>query len=61
MVFEVDESSGRGTGRVTVHERSRKHKSTKATTTLATYHDEYVRRGGSWLFATRTVEVIERV
>ena len=61
MVFEVDESGGRGSGRVTVHERSRKHKSAKATTTLATYHDEYVRRGGSWLFAARTIEVVERV
>jgi ketosteroid isomerase-like protein len=61
MVFEVDESSGRGTGRVTVHERSRKHKSVKATSTLATYHDEYVRRAGSWMFAARTIEVIERV
>jgi ketosteroid isomerase-like protein len=61
MVFEVDESSGSGTGRITVHERSKKQASTKATTTLATYHDKYVRRGGSWLFAARTLEVVERI
>ncbi|MGZ7087302.1 MAG: TetR family transcriptional regulator C-terminal domain-containing protein [Ilumatobacteraceae bacterium] len=60
MVFEVDEENGRGTGRVTVHERSKKRKSTRANTTLATYHDEYVRRAGSWFFASRSVEVIER-
>ena len=60
MVFEVDEAHGTGTGRVTVQERSKKRKNTRAGTTLATYHDEYVRRAGSWCFAARRVEVIER-
>jgi ketosteroid isomerase-like protein len=60
MVFEVDEEHGTGTGRITVHERSKKHKSTKPGTTLATYHDRYVRRAGTWLFSGRHVEVVER-
>jgi AcrR family transcriptional regulator/ketosteroid isomerase-like protein len=60
MVFEVDEAQGTGTGRVTVQERSKKRKSTKATSMLATYHDQYVRRDGSWLFAERRAEVVER-
>jgi AcrR family transcriptional regulator len=60
MVFEVDEEEGTGTGRVTVQERLKKLKSTKASSTLATYHDHYVRRGGTWLFSARRVEVVER-
>ena len=60
MVFEVDEEHGVATGRVTVQERVKKRKIVKAGTTLATYHDHYVRRGGTWLFAARRVEVIER-
>jgi len=60
MVFEVDESHGTGTGRITVQERRKNRKATKATTTLATYHDQYLRRGSSWLFAARRVDVLER-
>jgi hypothetical protein len=60
MVFEVDETHGSGTGRVTMQERYKTHKSAKAATTLATYHDQYVRHGGTWLFADRRLEVIER-
>lgn len=60
MVFEVDEEHGTATGRVTVQERLKKRKIVKAGTTLATYHDHYVRRGGAWLFAARRVEVVER-
>jgi hypothetical protein len=60
MVFEVDEEHGTGTGRITVQERFKRRKVAKPGTTLATYHDQYVRRGGSWLFASRRVEVIER-
>jgi AcrR family transcriptional regulator/ketosteroid isomerase-like protein len=60
MVFEVDEAQGTGTGRVTVQERSKKRKSTKPTSMLATYHDQYVRRDGSWLFAERRLDVVER-
>jgi AcrR family transcriptional regulator len=60
MVFEVDEAQGTGTGRVTVQERSKKRKNAKPGSMLATYHDEYVRRDGTWLFAHRRLEVIER-
>ena len=60
MVFEVDESYGTGTGRVTVQERFKKAKQAKPSSMLATYHDKYVRQGGSWLFAERRLEVIER-
>jgi uncharacterized protein (TIGR02246 family) len=60
MVFEVDEDRGAGTGRVTVHERCKKRTSSKPGTMFATYHDRYVRHGGSWLFADRRLEVVER-
>jgi hypothetical protein len=60
MVFEIDEVHGSGIGRVTVHERFKKRKSAKPGTMLAIYHDQYVRHGGSWLFADRRLEVIER-
>jgi hypothetical protein len=60
MVFEVDEAHGTGTGRVTVQERFKKRRNTKPGTMLATYHDQYVRHGASWLFANRRLEVIER-
>ncbi len=60
MVFEVDEAHGTGAGRVTLQERYKKTKSAKAATMLATYHDRYVRHGGSWLFAERRLEVTER-
>ena len=60
MVFEVDEAHGTGTGRVTVQERFKKRKSAKPGTMLATYHDRYVRRTGTWVFAERRLEVIER-
>ncbi len=60
MVFEVDEARGTATGRVTMNERFKKRKSTKPTTMLATYHDRYVRHAGSWRFAERRLEVVER-
>jgi AcrR family transcriptional regulator len=60
MVFEVDEAHSTGTGRITVQERFKKRKSAKPGNMLATYHDQYVRHGGSWLFANRRLEVIER-
>ena len=52
--------TARHPGRVTVHERFKKRKSAKPGTMLATYHDQYVRHGGAWLFAERRLEVIER-
>ena len=60
MVFEVDEAHGTGTGRITVQERFKKRKNAKAGSMFATYHDRYVRHGGTWLFAERRLEVIER-
>jgi AcrR family transcriptional regulator len=60
MVFEVNEAEGTGTGRATLQERSKKRKSAKPTTMSITYHDRYVRRTGTWLFAERRLEVIER-
>jgi hypothetical protein len=60
MVFEVDEVLGTASGRVTVHERFKKRKTAKPATMLATYHDQYVRHGGAWLFVDRRLEVIER-
>lgn len=56
-VFEVDETAGTGTGRVTVEERFQRKRG-GAGSTLATYHDEYRRVGGRWLFASRSLEVI---
>ena len=60
MVFEVDEVLGTASGRVTVHERFKKRKTAKPGTMLATYHDQYVRHGGAWLFVDRRLELIER-
>ena len=60
MVFEVDEAQGTGTGRITVQERAKKRKIAKPITMIATYHDQYVRRDGSWQFANRRLEVVER-
>jgi AcrR family transcriptional regulator len=61
MVFEVDESRGTGSGRVTLQERFKKRKNTQPGSMLATYHDQYVRHGDTWLFADRRLEVVERV
>ncbi len=60
MVFEVDEAHDIGSGRVTVNERFKKRRSAKPGTMLGTYHDQYVRHGGVWVFANRRLEVIER-
>ncbi|MEP7201216.1 MAG: TetR family transcriptional regulator C-terminal domain-containing protein [Ilumatobacteraceae bacterium] len=59
MVFEVDETHGSGTGRITLQERFKKPNIAKLGMTLGTYHDQYVRHGGNWLFADRRLEVIE--
>ena len=60
MVFELDETHGTATGRITIQERFKKLKSVKPASMLATYHDQYVRHGSTWLFADRRMEVIER-
>ena len=60
MVFEVDEVHNTGTGRVTLHERGKKRRAAKPFTMLAIYHDRYERHAGTWLFAERRLEIIER-
>lgn len=60
MVFEVDEVHGTGSGRVTLHERGKKRRAAKPFTMLAVYHDRYERHAGTWLFAERRLEIIER-
>jgi AcrR family transcriptional regulator len=58
IVFEVDESLGVGTGRVTINERySRKG---KVASLLATYHDDVRRIDGRWLFTARRLHVHDR-
>lgn len=56
MVFEVDETTGTGTGRVTVNERLKRNGG-KTASVLATYHDEYVRVAGEWLFRSRRLQM----
>ena len=60
MVFEVDEAHDIGSGRVTVNEKFKKRKNAKPGTMLGTYHDDYSRNGGVWMFANRRLEVIDR-
>jgi AcrR family transcriptional regulator len=57
-VFEIDERSGTGIGRVTVVERFQRT-SGKPGSLLATYHDRYERIGGTWMFTERRLEVID--
>ncbi|MFM2069905.1 MAG: hypothetical protein RLZZ623_168 [Actinomycetota bacterium] len=58
-VFEVDETMGVGTGRVTVSEEFHRKRGAPGSM-LGTYHDEYVRVAGHWFFASRRLEVIHR-
>jgi AcrR family transcriptional regulator len=58
-VFEVDETTGTGTGRVTFDERFQRRRGGPGTL-LATYHDDYRRDGGQWRFARRRLEAIDR-
>jgi AcrR family transcriptional regulator len=61
-VFEVNESEGTATGRVTIDERfQRKKAETGPTGILATYSDEYRRVNGQWLFASRTLHIIAAI
>ena len=58
-LFEIDEEAGTGVGRVTVQEHYRRSDGVSGTL-LGTYHDEYVRTpGGSWIFASRRLEVVD--
>lgn len=58
-VFEVDEATGTGAGRVTFDERYQRRRGGPGTM-LATYHDEYRRESGQWRFAGRRLEAIDR-
>jgi uncharacterized protein (TIGR02246 family) len=58
-VFEVDEASGTGTGRVTFDERFQRRRGGPGAM-LGTYHDEYRRESGRWRFASRRLEAIDR-
>lgn len=57
-VFDINESAGEGTGRVTVQERFRTTDGNTGSL-LAIYHDRYVRTTLGWLFAERRLEVID--
>ena len=57
--FDIDEASGHGSGRVVVRERVERADGTRGDL-LAIYHDKYTKASGSWLFAERILEVIER-
>lgn len=54
-VFEIDEATGTGTGRVTIHE-TLQHKQGEPDTVLGVYHDQYRRVDGRWLFAERRLQ-----
>jgi ketosteroid isomerase-like protein len=58
-VFEVDETTGTASGRVTFDERFQRRRGAGGTL-LATYHDDYRREGGHWRFVRRRLEVIDR-
>ena len=51
-VFEVDETTGVGNGRVLIHE-SYDSKKDGPGTLVGVYHDRYQRVGNTWLFAER--------
>lgn len=58
-VFEVDEATGTGTGRVTITEQFRTKKGDDGSL-VGVYHDRYVRHQGSWRFTERRIEVIHQ-
>jgi AcrR family transcriptional regulator len=58
-VFEVDETTGTGSGRVTFDERFQRRRGGPGTL-IGTYHDEYRRDGGHWHFVRRRLEPIDR-
>jgi uncharacterized protein (TIGR02246 family) len=58
-VFEIDETAGVGTGRVTIQETFESKKDGPGTLT-GVYHDRYQRVGATWLFAERRIEIIIR-
>lgn len=58
VVFDIDEDTGEGTGRVTVQERFRTADGTSGSL-LGLYHDNFVHTPHGWLFASRRLEVIE--
>ena len=55
-VFDIDEETGEGNGRVTVQERIQFSDGT-TTFVLGTYHDRYIRTRTGWHFAERRLEI----
>ena len=58
-VFEIDEATGTGTGRVTIVEQFNTKKGGDGSL-VGVYHDRYVRQQGVWRFAERRIEVIHQ-
>jgi AcrR family transcriptional regulator len=58
-VFEVDETTGTGTGRVTILEQFNTKKGGDGSL-VGVYHDRYVRQQGMWRFSERRIEVIHQ-
>jgi uncharacterized protein (TIGR02246 family) len=56
-VFEVDESGGTATGRVTITEQFAKVRGGEGSV-VGVYHDHYLREQGTWRFAERRIEII---
>ncbi|MCU1387243.1 MAG: TetR family transcriptional regulator [Ilumatobacteraceae bacterium] len=59
-VFEIDEDTGEGSGRITVQERIRFNDGSDSTV-LGTYHDRYIRGRTGWQFAERRLEIAEAI
>ncbi|HEY4331798.1 MAG TPA: nuclear transport factor 2 family protein [Ilumatobacteraceae bacterium] len=58
-MFDIDEATGTGSGRVTTQERFQ-IKGGGTGSQVGTYHDRYVRTDHGWLFAERRMDVVER-
>jgi uncharacterized protein (TIGR02246 family) len=57
-VFEIDEDTGEGSGRITVQERIQLTDGSTVSI-LGTYHDRYIRSRSGWQFAERRLEIAE--
>ena len=58
-IFDIDDETGEGTGRIVMQERFGLADGTVATT-LGNYTDRYVKSQHGWQFAERSLDVIER-
>jgi len=57
-VFDIDEASGEGTGRVTMQEFYRTTDGSLGTL-LGTYHDTYIRNASGWMFTSRRLQTVD--